>query len=335
MLSYALSTGILCFCRCFSSNPLPASTYFHLPVDEQEDKDISEYQRKYITWTANSAPSTSSISSTQSSPPSSAASPERTKALSEVLANDDLYAILGVSKTGNLDKLTLRRAYLTRSKACHPDKFPNNPDATYAFQKIAVAYSVLSQPASKRSYDARSPFSKYDAFSTNHADNTFRSIVLSVFDDFLEGDLEMIRSLLKSITDINPSLSMGEEGINSVLNSLQRLRERALTCRTCIYALHAELTRLLELQHSFRQLSYFDLLGRTRITIQLTRITLSLPIALEKAIAEQNINYGHNSDADAQSANHNADAILPRQVTLLIRGVDVVLEHMEGMLTKK
>ncbi|KAF7375032.1 hypothetical protein MSAN_00389300 [Mycena sanguinolenta] len=322
MLSYALST---------------ASTYFHLPVDEQEDKDISEYQRKYITWTANSAPSTSSTSPTQSSPPSSSASPERTKALNEVLSNDDLYAILGVSKSDNLDKLTLRRAYLTRSKACHPDKFPNNPDATYAFQKIAVAYSVLSQPASKRSYDTRSPFSKYDAFSANptHADNTFRSIVLSVFDDFLEGDLEMIRSLLKSITEINPSLSMGDEGINSVLNSLQRLRERALTCRTCIYALHAELTRLLELQHSFRQLSYFDLLGRTRITIQLTRVTLSLPIALEKAIVEQNMNYGHNSDADAQTANHNADAILPRQVTLLIRGVDVVLEHMEGMLKKK
>lgn len=103
-------------------------------------------------------------------------------------------------------------------------------------------------------------------------------------------------------------------------------------CRTCIYALHAELTRLLEVQHSFRQLSYFDILGRTRLTIQLTRITLSLPIALEKAIAEQNVNYGHNTDADAQTAEH--DAILPRKVTLLIRGVDGVLQHMEGMLKR-
>jgi hypothetical protein len=91
---------------------------------------------------------------------------------------------------------------------------------------------------------------------------------------------------------------------------------------------------LLELQYSFRQLSYFDIMGRTRLTIQLTRITLSLPIALEKAIAEQNVNYGHNTDVDVRTADHNADAILPRQVTLLIRGVDVVLEHMEGMLKK-
>ncbi|KAJ6577221.1 DnaJ domain-containing protein [Mycena capillaripes] len=319
MLSYALST---------------ASTYFHLPVDEQEDKDIDEYQRKYITWVAE--PSGASSSTTPTAPPSPpSSSPERTAALNEVLEHEDLYLILGVSKSDNLDKMALRRAYLIRSKACHPDKFPNNPEATYAFQKIAVAYSVLSQPASRRSYDARSPFSKYDAFSaqpTGHAENTFRSIVMGVFDDFLEGDLEMIRSLLKAISDINPSLSMGDEGINSVLNSLQRIRERALTCRTCIYALHAELTRLLEVQHSFRQLSYFDIMGRTRLTIQLTRITLSLPIALEKAIVEQNVNYGHNPDGEVQTADHDRDAILPRHVTLLIRGVDVVLQHMERML---
>jgi hypothetical protein len=33
----------------------------------------------------------------------------------------------------------------------------------------------------------------------------------------------------EAINDINPSLSMGDEGINSVLNSLQRIRERALS----------------------------------------------------------------------------------------------------------
>ncbi|KAJ7284837.1 DnaJ domain-containing protein [Mycena rebaudengoi] len=317
MLSYALST---------------ASTYFHLPVDEQQDKDIDEYQRKYITWSADpsSGPSSSSYSSSSSPPPPPHS--ESSPALKEVIANDDLYRILGVSKSDNLDKTTLRRAYLTRSKACHPDKFPNNPDATYAFQKIAVAYSILSQPASRRAYDARSPLSKYDVFSTHpsgHAQETFRSIVIGAFDDFLDGDLEVIRTLLKAINDINPSLSMGEEGINSVLNSLQRIRERAITCRACVYALHAELTRLLELQHSFRQLSYFDIMGRSRLTIQLTRITLSLPITLEKAIAEQN-GYGRGAVAVDQAA--EPTVILPRQVTLLIRGVDIVLEHMEGML---
>ncbi|KAJ7713891.1 DnaJ domain-containing protein [Mycena maculata] len=321
MLSYALST---------------ASTYFHLPVDEQEDKDIDEYQRKYITWVAEPSASSSSSPKNPSPPPPSSPG-KRTPALDEVLSNDDLYTILGVSKSDSMDKMTLRRAYLTRSRACHPDKFPNNPEATHAFQKIAVAYSVLSQPGSRRSYDSRPPSSKYDVFSAHpmgHAQETFRNIVLGVFDDFLEGDLEVIRTLLKAVNDINPSINMGDEGINSILNSLQRIRERALTCRTCIYALHAELTRLLEVQHSFRQLSYFDILGRTRLTIQLTRITLSLPIALEKAIAQQNASYGHNTDADADAQTDEHDAILPRRVALLIRGVDGVLQSIEGMLKR-
>ncbi len=98
-------------------------------------------------------------------------------------------------------------------------------------------------------------------------------------------------------------------------------------CRTCIYALHSELSRLLEVQHALRQLSYFDLFGRSRLTIQLTRITLRLPIAVEKAIAEQNIAYG----ADADNAEAGAP-LLPSKVTLLIRGVDVALEKMEKIL---
>lgn len=102
-----------------------ASTYFHLPVDEQEDKDINAYQRKYLTWTAEPSPSSPSPSSSSSSsnpaPPPPFPAAERTTALQEVLAHEDLYQILGVTKSDNLDKLTLRRAYLTRSRACHPE----------------------------------------------------------------------------------------------------------------------------------------------------------------------------------------------------------------------
>lgn len=64
-------------------------------------------------------------------------------------------------------------------------------------------------------------------------------------------------------------------------------------------------------------------MGRSRLTIQLTRITLSLPITLESAIREQNMHYGLEGDQAI---------ILPRQVTLLIRGVDVVLDRMERIL---
>jgi curved DNA-binding protein CbpA len=78
-------------------------------------------------------------------------------------------------------------------------KFPDNPDATHAFQKVAVAYDVLSKPHLRRVYDARPPSAAFDVFATRpmgHAEETFRGVVLGVFNDFLDGDLEVIRTLL-------------------------------------------------------------------------------------------------------------------------------------------
>ncbi|KII84448.1 hypothetical protein PLICRDRAFT_46354 [Plicaturopsis crispa FD-325 SS-3] len=305
-----------------------ASSYFHLPIDEDEDEDQPSH--KHIQWTPNAT----STHSTQF-PSSSSSIPfkERQAAMNEVLSNDDLYRVLGIQRSKNLDKLALRRAYLRRSKACHPDKFPNDPEATKAFQKVSVAYDILSKPSSKRLYDSR-PTASFDCFAARPSVNpeeTFRGVIIGVFNDFLDGDLEVIRTLLRAINDINPALHLGDEGIDSVLLTLQSIRDRALTCRTFIFALHAELTRLLEVQHAFRQLSYFDLMGRSRLTIQLTRITLSLPIALERAMQEQSVVYGHRPDS-SEASSEDKRTLLPSTVNTLIKGVDVVLERMERIL---
>ena len=64
---------------------------------------------------------------------------------------------------------------------------------------MAVAYDVLSKPSSKRMYDSQ-PRARYDfaAHPYQHADETFRSVVLGVFNDFLDGDLETIRTMLRT-----------------------------------------------------------------------------------------------------------------------------------------
>ncbi|KAH9829287.1 Gryzun, putative trafficking through golgi-domain-containing protein [Rhodofomes roseus] len=107
----------------------------------------------------------------------------------------------------------------------------------------------------------------------------------------------MVRSLLRTVNNLNPSLRIGEEGINSVLVSLQAIRERALTCWTCILALHHELTHLLEVQRAFHDLSYFDIRRRSCLTIRLARLTVSLPIALERALTKQNTDDIYAADA--------------------------------------
>ncbi|KAF5392296.1 hypothetical protein D9757_001381 [Collybiopsis confluens] len=316
----------------------PATTFFHLPVDEEEDKDIEGWSKKYLTWSSSEISSQSSSSSSieqeVDSKSYSRVEDERNKTVNAILQNDlDLYEVLGVQKSKALDRISLRRAYLLRSRACHPDKFSSNTtNATLAFQKIAIAYDILSNPSSRRMYDRRSPSAYYDVFSTRptgHAEETFRSAVVGIFNEFLDGDLEVIRTLLKAISDFNPSLTLGDDGINSVLNILQAIRERALTCRTCIFALQAQLARLLEVQQEMRRLSYLDIFGRSRLTIQLTRITLSLPLVLEKALEEQRTIYGSGRSSPSEE---NDVTILPKHLNILIRNIDVILAKMERIL---
>ncbi|KAI6025778.1 hypothetical protein F5J12DRAFT_447896 [Pisolithus orientalis] len=253
----------------------------------------------------------------------------------EIISSNDLYHILGVPRSQSVDSRALRQAYLSRSRACHPDKFPGDPDATYAFQKVAVAYDVLSKPSSKRKYDSQPPHVQVDVFafhSADYAGNTLKDVLRSVLCDFLDGNLEMVHMLLRALGDLSPSLELSDESIDSVLSVLRGVRESMLTCRTCVVALHAECIRVLELQSALRQLPYLDITSRSRLTIQLTRLTLTLPITLEKAIEEQR----SNASLHRQPTNHDRDnrrvVLLPRRVSLLIRGIDLVLARLEQVL---
>jgi hypothetical protein len=80
------------------------------------------------------------------------------------------------------------------------------------------------------------------------AEETLRSVVIGIFNDFLDGDLEMVRTLLRKsfsirvvaewttyftclggINDLSPSLRLGDEGIDTILLTLQGLRDRVLS----------------------------------------------------------------------------------------------------------
>ncbi|KDQ53102.1 hypothetical protein JAAARDRAFT_183392 [Jaapia argillacea MUCL 33604] len=372
MLSYVLSS---------------ASTYFYVPFEDEQGKDTdtddSEASLPLIEWRDQdySSSSSSSASSSGSSTPecSSSALPpsgssfsksspypnnskgknkqstsndsDETQTISYILSQNDLYKILGIPRSKVGDKSALRRAYLSRSRGCHPDKHPSSPHATLAFQKVCLAYDVLSKPSTRRLYDASpspqsffeapdsgfgpSPWSSTRMGGNAWAEETFRGVVIGVFNDFLEGDLEMVRTLLRAINDINPALRLGEEGIDSVLIALESIRERALTCRTCILTLHTQLSLILSLTQSLRSLSYFDIINRSRLTIQLARITLNLPLAVEAAIRERGEDGGYyERGGGGRSGIETGEraVFLPKRVSGLIRGIVLVLERMERIL---
>lgn len=66
---------------------------------------------------------------------------------------DDCYALLGVDPQS--DAATIRRAWLELAHRHHPDHNPGNAGSHDLFIAIKEAYSVLSDPESRRKYDLR------------------------------------------------------------------------------------------------------------------------------------------------------------------------------------
>ncbi|OCL03808.1 DnaJ-domain-containing protein [Glonium stellatum] len=75
--------------------------------------------------------------------------------MAPVEIKDDYYDILGVSNTATIEIITssYRRLALDR----HPDKNPNNPGATAAFQLLSCAYQTIKDPDKRRAYDKEWP----------------------------------------------------------------------------------------------------------------------------------------------------------------------------------
>ncbi|KAL6902612.1 DnaJ domain-containing protein [Trichoderma evansii] len=64
---------------------------------------------------------------------------------------DDYYEILGVLQSAGKDDI--RASYKRLALLHHPDRNPNNPEATAQFQLIEAAYSTLFDPKRRHKYD--------------------------------------------------------------------------------------------------------------------------------------------------------------------------------------
>jgi molecular chaperone DnaJ len=75
-------------------------------------------------------------------------------------ARKDYYQVLGVAETATVNDV--KKAFRRLAKQYHPDRNPNNPQASERFKEINEAHDVLSDPEKRRKYDQ---LRRYGAFA--------------------------------------------------------------------------------------------------------------------------------------------------------------------------
>lgn len=172
-----------------------------------------------------------------------------------------------------------------------------------AFQRISEAYATLSTPSSRRLYDisGRSNINPTTPPSTSCEeginDETLNGVLRNVFFEFLDGDFEMIRVMINALNEANPGLDLGEDAVQNFEGVFESIRAVVLTGQKYFRIIRFELIRLYETQHALRQLSYFDVFGRLRLTLQLARVTLNIPMAIDRAMIDGTSGEGPSSNS--------------------------------------
>lgn len=63
----------------------------------------------------------------------------------------NLYDILGVDSSADLNDI--KQSFKSKAGKCHPDKNPNDPEATIKFQALVRAYDILKNKEKRERYD--------------------------------------------------------------------------------------------------------------------------------------------------------------------------------------
>lgn len=132
----------------------------------------------------------------------------------------NLYDVLGV-KPDATDS-AIKKAYYLQAKRCHPDRHPDDPQATEKFQKLGEAYQVLSNEHTRSLYDANGMEGlDENNFETMEANQLFDMLFGSDQFEFLVGELQLA-SLASNVDED------GNAPDEEFLKRVQRQRVRKL-----------------------------------------------------------------------------------------------------------
>ncbi|KAF9426747.1 hypothetical protein BGZ94_006076 [Podila epigama] len=281
----------------------------------------------------SSPPSSSSSSSKKGQAQEATKAPttpeERYQIVDNILETENLYRVLAVSRTATSEEI--RRAYIAKSRVCHPDKFPEYPRATEAFQKLSLAYETLSKPSSRFVYDSTGGSAGRSMLG---GDETLQSVLSQVFFEFMDGDFEVIRNMINTMNNTAGGVRLGEDAIGVIEEMFLRLRFVLHGCKKYMTLVHDQVQQLSEIHHSMRSLAYLDVLGRFRLTLKLSKVMLTIPMIIQEEMRREMavaaaLEGGDNEDEQKKNAGIVGTVFLNDRVETVLKKVVSAIETGE------
>ena len=102
----------------------------------------------------------------------------------------------------------------------------------------------------------------------------------------MTGDFATVRRGLESLHRQYPNL-VSEEVVVNVERGFLKMRELVLTTKTYGLLIYIELGRIHRVQKRLMDLGYLDVVGRMRLTVHLVRVTLAVPMRVDRALKQK------------------------------------------------
>ncbi|KAJ3362414.1 hypothetical protein GGF32_006060 [Allomyces javanicus] len=231
--------------------------------------------------------SSSSTGSTSSDPD---------QVIDAILRATSYYAALGVTRTATTAEI--RRAYLDKSRYCHPDKHADRPRATEAFQKLISAYSTLKQTSTRAAYDiaghraaaAAAAAAGGSGSPNGGGDASLDQVLVQLWFEFLDGHFDNLLLLADMVARApypapvaTAAAAFPPFSRDRVEALLVQVRDVLLTTQHCLDAARPALDEAVQMHAKLAALSYLDVLGRSRQSLRLLRTLLTVPITVHTA----------------------------------------------------
>ncbi|KAG0260257.1 hypothetical protein BG011_002038 [Mortierella polycephala] len=239
---------------------------------------------------------------------------ERYRIVDDILETENLYRVLAVSRSATGEEIR---------RVCHPDKFPEYPRATEAFQKLSLAYETLSKPSSRFVYDSTGGSPGKTMLGS---DETLQSVLSQVFFEFMDGDFEVIRNMINTMNNTSGGVRLGDDVIGMIEEMFLRLRFVLHGCKKYMTLVHDQVQQLSEIHHGMRSLAYLDVLGRFRLTLKLSKVMLTIPMIIQDEMKREiAVAAALEGGTDQEEANTKKNAGIVENVFLNDR-VETVLK---------